>query len=282
MRKKPKIKYTEMCMYIDEHIYEKNHDVAKIFDYMQCLFYALAVKKRFFGQEKYYDEYSLYAATQLYLRYQNKNQFLPEDDPKHMPKIKSVLKKNKKTLYPSKVNYQQQFFEQAVKDEGNDIATSEMYSNIRESNSEYLSVDIIEYFDNLPKTIKSFLKLTPYADDKVTLHNIYISCLITLLRCFTLSNYNKDRLISKKTETYRLNIDNLLQEMYVQEQETAPVAFHLEPGMDSYISVLTNKIKKLIAKDIKHLISYYEVSDEIVKDILIEPLSDIAGESIDD
>lgn len=269
-----------MCIYIDEHIYEPDHDVNRIFTYIQRLFYILSMKKHFFNNMKYYDEYSLYAATQLYLRYVNKNQFLPENDPKHIPKIKSVLNYIKKTLYATKVSYQQQFFNQEFADNGcNESIQADMVANIREPSQEYLKIDIIEYLERLPKLIKTFLKELPYSNDEVLSYNIYISCLITLLRSITLSNYNSNKILNKKTNNLKSNIDDIIDKIYMEENLNAPVTYHLNKELSTFIAVICNRLKKLISKDIQELISYYDLSDEILKNILVEPLSTLTGDN---
>ena len=46
------IKYVDMAIYIDSHIYEKNFDEEKIYLYLCDLVYMLASKKRFFNNKK--------------------------------------------------------------------------------------------------------------------------------------------------------------------------------------------------------------------------------------
>ncbi|WP_300924660.1 hypothetical protein [uncultured Clostridium sp.] len=276
MRKKPKIKYTTMCIYIDEHVYEKDHDVEKIFNYLQCLFYALACKKRFFSKEKDYDNYSLYGATHMYMRLINKNQFLPEDDPKYMPKVKSVLNYIKTILYPLKVNYQQENFnyifnEEYVGTETIDSIETGLRGNIDAGTRGLLQAEVLCYLKDIPKIIKIFLKQTPYAQDSGMMHKLYMSILITLLRMITLSNHNYNRLI--KDQELKLNAEDLAEDLLREEKVNAPVAWHLD-NMEDYIYVLCNKIIKLIVRDIRSLIQSYEPSEEIIKDILMSPLSE--------
>lgn len=81
MRRKPKIKYTDMCIYVDTNINKENANSEKIYDYLVMLSYMLAVKRRFFNREDYYDRFANYFATIIYNRMTDKRQFLPEDDP---------------------------------------------------------------------------------------------------------------------------------------------------------------------------------------------------------
>lgn len=283
MRKKPKIRYVDMCIYIDEHVYEPNHDVELIFDYLQCLFYALSFKKKFFNKEDDYDKYSLYGATHVYLRLTNERQFLPDDDPRKMKRIKSVLNFIKSILYPLKVNYQKENFNKVYVDEIQGDGLSEEIHNslvkdIKDSTQGLLSVEIETYLNAIPKTIKSFLKEIPYANDPAMLLNIYISCLLTLLRSMTLSNFNYNRLIDKQKNELKLNAEELAESMLYEEAKNAPIVYHLDKGMRDYICVLTNKIKKIMAKDIRDLCKAYEPTDNIIEDILMAPISEMNDE----
>lgn len=280
MRKKPKIKYTEMCIYIDNNIYNPNHDVEKIFDYLQMLFYALSFKKRMFNTEQEYDDFSLFASTCVYMRLTNKRQFLPDDDPKKMNKIKSVLNYIKRTLYPLKVSFQQENYRDKIDNniQGNNISDDvqrQLSSDVRKSMSGLLQIDMDNYLQSIPALLKDFINQTPYANDKCVIHNLYISCLLTLLRTITLSNYNYERLMRRTSECMKDNTDELLSEMLNTEKLNAPIAWHLDEGMDTYVSVISTKLQKLMTKDIREMIQYYEPSDEVIKDILMSPLSEL-------
>ena len=278
MKKKPKVRYVDMCIYIDEHVYEKDHDIEKIFNYLQSLFYALAFKKKFFTSKKEYENYSLYGATCVYMRLINPKQFLPEDDPKHIAKVKSVLNYIKHVLYPLKVNYQQETFNSVFKENyiGPEIVssiTSDLKDTIDTGTRGLLQADLSNYLITIPKTIKLFLKDSIYANDETILHKLYISVLITLLRTITLSNHNYNRLI--KDEEFKLNSEDLIPDMLREEKATSAVAWHLDKGMENYVFVISNNIIKTIIKDIKELIKSYEPSEQMVKDILMSPLSEL-------
>lgn len=279
-RKAFKVRTVDMCIYIDQHIYEENHDVELIFEYLQDLFYSLAIKQKYFNSEENYEQYSLYCATQAYLRLTNKRQFLPDDDPRKLKKVKSILNWIKRVMYGFKVNYQKENFNLIHKEEYqgegiNESIQNNMESTIRQNSFDTLSIEIKCYFDKLPSIIKNFLKTTPYSKDKLITHNLYMSCLITLLRCITLSNYNKIRLFNNINRPYK---DNLLNIIYNEENLNAPVVWNLPSEFTSYITVLTNKIKDIIVKDIRDLITYNEPTQEIIKDILMTPYDEFGDE----
>lgn len=278
MRDKPKIKYTAMCIYIDTHIYTDNYDPNLVFKYLTWLFYALSFKKKFFNCEADYDGFALYGATQTFLRLTNKKQFLPDDDPKKLPKIKSVLNFIKKILYPAKVNYQQEAFNKVYDEEllgegSGDSFRNYITSDINNTTDEIKKIEVEQYLRYIPKTLHKFLEDSPYSNDKIMMKNIYISCLLTLLRMFTLSNYNEKRL-KNKDNTYRLNVDNLLEDMYYEENINAPVVWHLDKSMTSYIAVLCNKLKDILAFDIREICKSHELSEEVIQDILMLSVTD--------
>lgn len=286
MRKKPNIKYTTMCMYIDEHIYTDDYDPNLVFEYLQMLFYALASKKKFFKTEKDYDNFSLFSATNLYLRLTNKNQFLDESDPKWIPKIKSVLNYIKRTIYPSKINYQQEFYNKIITDgiQGDNLSeniSTDLQAKISETSNQLLQIEMVDYLSSIPKVIKKFLKETPYSNDRRIIHNIYVSCLITVLRSVTLSNRNYDRLIRRSDDYMKDNVETLLTDMMIDEKATSAVSWNLSEGMEDYIFVLSNKIQKLIIKDVRALIQSYEMPEDMVKDILMNPLSELNEDNDD-
>ena len=69
----------------------------------------LARKKQFFQKSAQYDEYSIFAATKVFMRLIDKRCY--EDNPS-MPLVKSCLNYIKKILYPYKVTWEQQNYSQ--------------------------------------------------------------------------------------------------------------------------------------------------------------------------
>lgn len=280
MKNKFKVKPTDMCIYIDEHVYEENHDVAKIFDYLQKIFYCLATNRMFFKNFNDYAQFSLFGATKAYLRLTNKHQFLPETDPHKLTKIKSILNWVKQVLYPYKVEYQNYAYNDVIKIDQDspelvETVKKQLEVNMKESiTNDLLKVDIECYFETIEKTIKNFLKKCVYANDPILYKNIYISCLITLLRGMTMSRENKEKVFTKDNK-FKLNSDENLNSIYNQEALKSPIVWHLDKDMRDYIAVLVNEIKDLICSDIRELTRYYDSSEELMKNILMEPVSNL-------
>ena len=96
-----------------------------------------------------------------------------------------------------------------------------MVSTITSDNRSLLEIDVIEYVGKIDRLIKGVIRNTPYSNDKLMCHRLYISCLISLLKSVTLSNHNRDRLYDKDNKL-RINIDHLLENMYYEENVNSP------------------------------------------------------------
>lgn len=275
--KKPSnVSYVEMAIYIDENVHKKDRDDNLIFEYMWHLFYILAVKRRFFSTDRDYNEYALYSATRLYMRYKRED----EEGNKLKP-IKSCLNYIKKVLYPMKVDYQQSFFEQVVReDKAKDSAYGQLYedraSAIRKTSSDLLKIDCDEYLKSICATIRYTIKDIPYKNDKVMMHNIYLSCLLTFLKGITISNKNKER-ISNRTDK-SLSVCSLIDSIYAQEMKDSIVTYHLDNSLQNYIAVLVARIKREVIKDLRDIIGYHEPSEQVIKDVLMSPMEEYLNE----
>lgn len=271
---KKKIKYTDMCIWIDKHIYDSNgFDENRVFNYLYRLFYVLAYKKSFFKNKHDYTDYSLYAATQAYMRLVNPKQFLPDDDPNKLPKVKSVLNYIKKLLYPMKVNYQNIAFNEVINE---DIHGEDLVSEVKETLSKkvvadseaLLHVDIEFYLRQIPRVIKKFLSTTIYANDKVILHKLYVSCLISLLKSITLSNLNKERL-ELRLKQNKSCPDDYINYLYEKERAECASTWDLDDIYKDIIDIYTIKIGKIIIADIKNLINDYRPSEDVLRDMMM-------------
>lgn len=110
-----RLKITDMCKYIDANIYKETFDEELIFKYLTTIIKSLALHKGFFKNIQDYEPYSLMTATRLYLRLTDKRQFLPNDNPNKLDKVKSVLNMIKSLLYPCKIDFQKQFYAENTK-----------------------------------------------------------------------------------------------------------------------------------------------------------------------
>ena len=203
--KKPKIRHVDMAIFIDANIDNPDPKVQETcFEYMWHLYYILAVKGKMFNVGKDYDEYALYAATQLYLRYKrdrdvrNGNKLKP---------IKSSLNYIKRTLYPFRVNYQKMIFQEEFRQDslGGENPTQiyeDRVRKIRENTNSLMSVEYNFYINTICKTIKNFLRQSPYQKDKVIKRKQFVIDMIVLaLGIFALIIFGIMLLTNKIDET---------------------------------------------------------------------------------
>ena len=258
---KPKDKsYTDMCIYIDDHIYTDNYNEELVFEYLYHIILMLALKAKLFNRNCYYDGFAIFAASRVFFRLTNKKQFQLNDSGEPvMKRIKSVLNYIKSTLYYLKVDYEQQEYAQSVISEETDCTYN--YDNVVRNSIKDLSLVEFELtMNDIAKTCKMFLKTIPYKQTSAEWMNIYTSVLLTFMNSITLRNKSYRR-IEHLSSTHRLK-DSHLQDMFLTEKYEKPVLFHLDDSMSDYITVLTRQLRKIVAKDLSSII-HTSVSDEI-------------------
>lgn len=268
------MKYTDMCIYIDEHIGEiintgEHPDVERtIFEYLYHIVYALACKGTFFHSFDEYDSFSLFSAGELFLCFRNK--LLNEGKEvrgKVVQPIKSCLNFIKSVLFPLKDNYQKQTFSQVFNPEvGQD--TSVISSDLKTS----IQADYLPEFENSlrdvfidfkDKIYKNILLKTPYRNDSGFIRKLYISCMLTLLYQWTLPTKLSVKLSKKATAVNYTN-------KYLENSEfqNEIILWHIDEKYHDYVHLLVNKIKRYITDEVQDTRSYYELGDETVDNIL--------------
>ena len=248
---KPKdVTYTEMCIYIDTHIYE-TYDESLVFEYLYHILYMLAKKGRLFKSNDDYDKFALFGASRLFLRLTNPKQFNNEKG--SLPRIKSILNYAKNVLNPLRIDYQQeeysqQFSHEVNKDELNYNFESLIYNTM--SGLDFCDFELTML--DIDKTCKRFLKTIPYIPGSLEWVNIYTSVMLTMLDRFTLSNKSLERITHLESNERLLDyhIDNFYQE----QSRSKPVLFHLPEHMSNYIDVLCQQLKNLIARDLSDIL----------------------------
>ena len=119
----------------------------------------LARKGNFFKKSSYYEDFAVYMATMLFFRIKNPKQF---EDPPKLKKIKSILNYIKKTIYPRKVDFEQEFYSQVIStpdEEDTSIDTQYTFADrISESVDEISRVEFTACLEGICKTIRKFLE----------------------------------------------------------------------------------------------------------------------------
>jgi hypothetical protein len=119
-------------------------------------------------------------------------------------------------------------------------------------------------FKLIPLFIKEELDKTPYKSNYIEKKRLYVSCLISLLKSFTMSNYHKERFLDQEE---KMSEEKLIT-IYNRERTSSPTLWRLEDSLLDYVTVITNKVRKRMADEILDTLGSYELRDEVLEDIL--------------
>lgn len=273
MHKDPNMKYTDMCIYIDDNMDkivntgEYPEVENRVYEYLYHILYALACKQNFFPHFEDYDLFALYGASELYISIRNKQRNAGKIlRGKEVVPIKSVLNFIKSVLFPLKVNYTRQNFATVFNpeiDQDTSIISEDLREGIRSEYRRDLESDLTDVMAELPIFIGRVLRQTPYKYDKLMLKKLCISCQLTLLSDITIPN----KLKNKITKYQKSCQDNKLLNIYKTNTEEV-ILWHLPEHMRDYVRILVTKIKHIITDEINQSRSYNDLSDEVVDSIM--------------
>lgn len=255
---KPKnVRYVDMAIYIDENVRKEDADDELIFEYLYHLAKMLAYKRSFFKEGQKYEDFSIYLASKMLIR-------LKRTDERVTP-IKSILNYMKNVLYPEKVLFERENYKENILTNAEDIDSDSFRESLVRMVDELKIVDFKLYFDNIPKTIYSYVSKIPHKD-KAYIENVYISCLLSLLQSMTLSKTNKlrvENLIRSNKLTF-VKLNNI----YAIEKENSKVYYHIDPKDKQLIDVLVNKLRHIIAVDLSGIL-HENVGSNYSQDVLM-------------
>ena len=276
---KPKLKYTEMAMYVDDKInsdsYPTEEELELVYIYLYHIIRMLAYKHKYFNKTYYYDDFSLTVAADMMNRfiYNPKLYQLDEHGSPKMEKIKSCLNYIKSVLYGRKVAFEQKAYSQKISPQSENIRLTDFsFANqIRSSNREIINSNISLYLNDLGKTISNYIDQVCIYKDAVIKKNIKISCYLSLLGSVIFTESVVDDVVSKyKTPEAKYNY---LCGVYERNRENSIVLYHLDESLRNYIVILVRRIYGLIESDIKLLtVEDHYVSDSVLADIAFSEL----------
>lgn len=288
--KPPNVRIVDMCIYIDKHIYEPNcsEEVKSLcYQYIYFIVYSLACKGRYFKDIRYYDEFALFAASKVYMRLVDHRQYNPGEREKKLEPIKSVLNYIKLTMLGMRVDYQKEAFKQVIDPEVDerfnaDLASDNIRKAIKSRYNESLTKSIEDDLRELPNLIKFEIDRSPYRKKSIERHRLYISCLLSLISSFTLTNENLIKLqgkIDKNTSDPTILINRL----YQQESNNYAITWKLDSCMKDYVEVICNKIKRKLAQSVIDTEKEYDININLMQaDMLSSCYIENKGEFIDD
>lgn len=231
--KKPaNLRYTEMCMYIDENVPkianpgEYPEIEGTVYNYLWLLVKALAIKKCMFKKFEDYDGYAFYAATRLFLalrkNYLNQGKVIKG---KQIKPIKSCLNYTKALLYPMKIEYQRETFKEIIEEEFvskkfDAFTYKEQLKDEAINASEVttqLSVYLHEALGQQSKLLDELLEKSPFGPATPEYKNLKISILLN-----------------------SINIIRTKKKLTVTDQQSI-ILWHLPKNMTSYVKILVKE-----------------------------------------
>lgn len=258
------VSYTQMAIYIDEHIYSDNKDEEKLYTYMYHLAIMLATKGAYYSSAEAYDQFGLFCATRLYLRYTNQKQFEFNDDgsPK-MKRIKSVLNYIKRVIYPYKVDFEMEFNIENKDAEVIQLGGFDLGEHMVEQTSLFDTMSYSYTLGEISSIVRAHLRKIPHKQHSAEWMNIYLSCMLTLLSSMTLSNYQLREFKKLKLPKYEA-----LEKLYAQLRYEDPILFHLDSSMSTYIKVLVTELRHVIAAELSWKGDYYISAEGSMKNLI--------------
>lgn len=261
--KPPKKRYVDMAIEFDKEFYTEDRDDTKLFQYLYHLYYMRACKRNFFGGEfAKYDEYAIYAATIIYLRFIRK-----QARGEH---VKSVLNYVKGTENHLKIMYQNDTFQTVINPEVDtkfnpDRFKQVLYSQVQQSYNAGLFEEMESVLVTIPDIIKSVIAGSPYKNQKIIFNNIYISCMLSIINSIILSKQTK-KLINRKEKSG--NADYLKIKAYQDNKLKSIILWHLDDSMYNYIYVLTNIIRKKLSDKLDSTQGLFNLDESTLDTIL--------------
>lgn len=259
--KDPKTRYVDMAIYIDDHIYSGNFDEELVYQYLYFLIYMLAKKKKYFSSEKVYDDFSIWLATKMYVRLTDPRQF---DENEKLDKITSILNYIKGILYAKQVEYNTEvgfqttlgkFQSKYIKDFDDNALIDYYRPAIESHNNEIIQTSTIDLLKTIPELFMKELVKSPYKNNKVVMHNLYLSCLLTFIKTTTFSNHQLEKL--NKSILKHPNVDisklNAISDIEV-------VLWDIPDYLTDYVKLLYNRVKLIIVDEIKDSVARYTLS----------------------
>lgn len=270
-RKPSNVKYVDMAKYIDDHVYTDDCDDVLVFKYIYFLISMLAYQAQYFKSAQYYDDFALSGASRVFMRLRNPKQFEVDENGKpRMEKIRSVLNYIKTTIYPMKVDFEQEnYIQNGIKDVSDLVYDSEVdfRARINETVDELSLVDFEVYLGEICRTIRAFLVKIPRKKNSCEWLNIYTSCVLTLLNSVTLSEENLAKI--KSLGQVFFSKPYLIDKMYREERQNSVILYHLPEEMHDYILVLTNRLRRIIARDLSTTLRTYVTGESVSKGMIM-------------
>lgn len=259
--KDPKTRYVDMAIYIDHHIYSGDFDEELVYQYLYFLIYMLAKKKKYFSSEKVYDDFSIWFATKMYVRLTDPRQF---DENERLEKITSVLNYIKNVLYAKQVEYNSEigfqitlgkFKSKYIKDFDDDALIDYYRPSIESTNNDIIRSSIVNLLETVPAMFMEEIRKSPYKNNEVMVHNLYLSCMLTFIKTTTFSNRQIDKVIKSLARHPNADVSRLGNVGSIEI-----VLWDIPDYLSDYVKLIYNRVRNIIVDEIKDSVSRYSLS----------------------
>lgn len=260
--KKPNgMKYTEMCVYIDQNVPAIGEGIAtveienKVYNYLWLLVKALAIKKCMFANFDDYDGYAFYSASRLYLalkrNYQNQGKVIKG---KLIRPIKSCLNYTKALLYPMKVEYQREAYAEILSSEENINKKFDVFaykekmktSVITSQAGPIFKQEVQDLFMSSTRLFDSVLENSPFRPKSTEYKWLKISMMLNIL-------------------------NNIKQNKRIDYEPNNIILWHLPKTMQGYVKVLLKEFCIKLKQEISECTDSIYYSDSVITSILKNP-----------
>lgn len=275
--KKAKNIHARMAVYFDANIYkpkEERNDTL-LFQYLYHIIYMLACTKKYFNSFAEYDQFALFMATRLYMRYIN---------PSHTEKcgkIKSVLNYCKALIGHNKVDFQRETFMEIFGtrldggDDGSGSALREdMESSIQSSHVKEEGVDdeILHAILEIPDDVRDAVSEMPYRRDDPIRHRLEVSTLMSVLNSITLSNPSAKRLMAAEGTQ---SAPALKKALYEAERANCVTLWRLGGEYKNMVATLTAMARRKASDRIGRIRGSMEINSEDLNAIILSAYGNV-------
>lgn len=282
MKGKPAdLKYTELCMYIDDVLYYRDKDnnpigqkelspkqVETVYTYLYHLTYALAVKKRLFTNLSDYDAFCTEAAGRFFQRLTKPGQDFTYQSARNNNPIKSVLNYVKGAIGFMAISYRQENYSQVFNAEHN--SEEEMYGiksyvegGVLNEYKTRANEDIADSFNSIDTYVSKTLDSSIYGKNAKKRHNLEYSFYLSVLNLLTLPKA-ADNLELKK------RINKILKQF--QDKEKYIIQWEEDDITPQIIDMYIKKVFAMIEEDMDDIRDSYRLDDDILTAIISSAL----------
>lgn len=269
-------RYTTMCIWVDKNAYTDNCDEIKLYDYIQSIIITQSMKRRLFRTRDDYEEFSIYYATEIFMRYRHpkQNEF-DENGNRKLDRIKSVSNYVIQTLYFNYLIFLKKYRNFPSKEQPKGLASvaPQFRDSLVETMDGLRSIDFEHNLDRCFDITRDIMSQTPYRKDSVEWHNIYMSCMLTLLNYVTLSREQK-RIAKNLNQEGKINQRSLGKQFGINRNSGVKL-YRLPDNMTKYIHVLSRKMMKAIASNLSDIVGGYVVADDMIDAVIFDEIPDV-------